>query len=70
MNATNLNEDDFEDKIDTIVSRLDFYTMMISVTLLVLMTVIAVLIPADANPDNLLADSVQGFLNLFCDLFL
>jgi hypothetical protein len=66
MSASDLSE---KDAIADIASQLDFYTMLISASLAILMAVIAVLLPPDAS-DEVVGYLVQRFLNLFCDLVL
>ena len=64
MNASGPNEDD---SLADIASLLDFYTMVISGSMTILLALIAVLVPPDAS-DGFIGGLVQWYLNLVCDL--
>jgi hypothetical protein len=66
VNASDLNEDD---ALTYITTRMDFYTMVVSGSVAILLAAVTFLVPPEAS-DSFIEGVVQRFLNLLCDLVL
>ena len=66
MNASDLNDDA---ALADITTRMDFYTMVVSGSVAILLAAVTFLLRPEAS-DSFIEGVVQRFLNLLCDFVL